>query len=83
MRLEDGKTYMRADGRRETVMGRIASNYPDDWIWTNRGNWYDRETGRFIGYGRRPVGTTCDYYVMPPSWRDLVALVPADAEVAA
>lgn len=66
MKLEVGKTYERDDGARYTVMGRCA--FFPQFIWTNVGDWFDPESGRFVHfikdghYAAAPVAT----------WRDLV-----------
>lgn len=69
MELEDGKTYERACGQRETVVASTARR--SDWVYTTRGNWYERSTGRFIMFSR------CAEYPVD-SYRTLVREVEAD-----
>lgn len=49
--LRDGVTYRDSWGHEHTVAGTTA-NYPD-WVYTQTGNWFDRETGYAIGYSQK------------------------------
>lgn len=73
--LEKGKRY-RDDRGGETEIGGVCRDYPD-WMWGINGNWYDRVTGRMIGYRKVP-GTKDDWehYVQEPSSYDLIEEVP-------
>ncbi len=69
MKLEDGKSYLRGDGSTETVGG-ATKDHPE-FVWTIHGNWYVRETGRYI-YWNNETGA---WQVMPEgNWRNLTAL---------
>lgn len=48
IKLEDGKTYARANGVEETVGG-TTRDHPE-WVWTIQGNWFVRATGQAIAY---------------------------------
>lgn len=79
MELKDGKTYRSERGSVETVGG-TTKHYPA-WVWTIQGNWYERATGRAIGYHQtaprspeNPDGIW-DHFIQDPSGRDLTAEV--------
>lgn len=46
--LEIGKTYVRATGKVEVIMGATKEN--PEWYWALSGNWYEASTGRFLTY---------------------------------
>lgn len=71
MILVDGRAYK--DGRGgEAWIGGACRDHPA-WVWSVQGNWYERATGRAIGY-RRVEGTkdVWENYVREPSPHDLV-----------
>lgn len=51
--LEIGKTYESRDGRIATIGG-VTHEHPE-WVWSVQGNWYERTTGRYIGYATEPA----------------------------
>lgn len=71
MTLEDGKTYLRGDGSKETVGG-TTKDHPE-FVWTIQGNWYSRETGQYVSQNTQ-TGT---WQKMPHgNWRNLTAQRP-------
>ena len=51
MKLEIGKEYRDGFGVRFRVMGPTREN--PEWVWTLQGEWFEKASGRRIGY--RPV----------------------------
>jgi hypothetical protein len=48
MKLQDHTTYLDAWGHEVRICGQ-TKDYPD-WVWSLRGDWYERETGRRLSY---------------------------------
>jgi hypothetical protein len=78
MEIKDGKEYRTGKGAVLTIGGTTREH--KDWCWSIQGNWYERATGRAIGY--RPTGETrmeggervrtWEHYVREPSGDDIV-----------
>jgi len=64
MRLQDDHTYADGWGNKRTIMG-TTKDHPE-WCWSLCGFWYERATGRHIGYDK-DIGS----YVREPSSDDL------------
>lgn len=57
--LEDGKTYYSFTKGAETIVGPTRIN--PEWVYSRRGNWYERATGHFLAYNAK----TGDHYPVP------------------
>lgn len=75
MKIEDGKKYRTGRGAVITIGG--TTRYYKDWCWSIQGDWYERATGRRIGYRQtdRIIPGTQDHewehYVRTPSGDDI------------
>ena len=66
VKLEDGVTYVNGFGERHTIEG-PTRRYPQ-YVYSNKGEWFDRETGRYVQYDPR----NDSYSVIGVfTWRDL------------
>lgn len=78
MILEDGKQYRTGRGA-VLIIGGTTRHYKD-WCWSIQGNWYERATGRAIGYRKtnetrmegRELVHVWEHYVREPSGDDIV-----------
>lgn len=66
VQLVDGVTYVNGYGERHTIEG-PTRRYPQ-YVYSNKGEWFDRETGRYVRYDAK----TDTYGLVDAfTWRDL------------